>query len=196
MAFDELQQHVETFLGCQVGVELIVGLVGSFEARENLDDSLHDYSLPEARRAHQEPLAASSREQAASNARLPASTSADVELGINHERERSSRMRWARKVTVRTSIDIATLSVEGKVRSRLGSRHEPERVRATGLERGDGLPKPTTRHGQPRQRDRSVVAHGHSRKNNDGGDAGDHSHPGGDLQWTDNASNPERHVPG
>jgi hypothetical protein len=63
MAFDELQQQVETFLGCQVGVELIVSVIGGLKARENLDDSLHDHSLPEARRAHQEPPIASSREQ-------------------------------------------------------------------------------------------------------------------------------------
>jgi len=55
MAFDQLEQQVETFLGCQIGVELIVGLVGSIKARENLGDALHHTSLSDARRAHQEP---------------------------------------------------------------------------------------------------------------------------------------------
>jgi hypothetical protein len=55
MAFDQLKQQVEPFLGCQIGVELIVGLVGSIKARENLDDTLHDLSLPEDCRAHQDP---------------------------------------------------------------------------------------------------------------------------------------------
>jgi hypothetical protein len=62
MAFDQLKQQVETFLGCQIGVELIVSFVGSFKARENLGDALHDQSLPEGRLAHQAPPAASSRE--------------------------------------------------------------------------------------------------------------------------------------
>ena len=47
MAFDQLEQQVETFLGCQIGVELIVGFVGSIKARENLGDALHDNSLPD-----------------------------------------------------------------------------------------------------------------------------------------------------
>jgi hypothetical protein len=54
MAFDQLEQQVETFLGCQIGVELIVGLVGSIKARENPCDALHFLSLPDTR-AHQEP---------------------------------------------------------------------------------------------------------------------------------------------
>jgi hypothetical protein len=54
MAFDELKQQVETLLGCQIGVELVVGLIGSIKARENLDDALHDQSLPEGREAHQQ----------------------------------------------------------------------------------------------------------------------------------------------
>src|SRR3954465_4981802 len=42
MAFDQLEQQVQPFLGCQVGIELIVGLVGSIKAGENLRDALHD----------------------------------------------------------------------------------------------------------------------------------------------------------
>jgi putative addiction module killer protein len=42
MAFDELEQQVETLLRCQIGVELIVGLIGGFKARENLRDAFHD----------------------------------------------------------------------------------------------------------------------------------------------------------
>jgi hypothetical protein len=61
MAFDQLEQQVETLLGCQIGVELIVGLVGSIKACENLSDALHDQSLPEGRRAHQDATAALSR---------------------------------------------------------------------------------------------------------------------------------------
>ena len=57
MAFDELEQQVEPFLGCQIGVELIVGLVGGIKARENLSNTLHSSSLPERRQAHQKPLA-------------------------------------------------------------------------------------------------------------------------------------------
>jgi hypothetical protein len=59
MALGELEQQVETFLGCQIGVELIVSLVGSIKAQENPDDSFHHQSLPEARRAHQARVAAS-----------------------------------------------------------------------------------------------------------------------------------------
>jgi hypothetical protein len=42
MAFDELEQQVETFLRCQIGVELIVRLVGSIKGRENSGDALHE----------------------------------------------------------------------------------------------------------------------------------------------------------
>jgi len=42
MTFDQLEQQVETFLGCQIGIELIVRLVGSFKACENLGDAIHD----------------------------------------------------------------------------------------------------------------------------------------------------------
>jgi hypothetical protein len=62
MAFDQLEQQVETFLGCQIGVELIVGLIGSIKARENLGDALHHQSLPEARPAHQDPPDTASHE--------------------------------------------------------------------------------------------------------------------------------------
>lgn len=57
MAFDQLEQQVETFLGCQIRVELIVRLVGSFKACENLGDALHQPSLPDSRLAHQNPPA-------------------------------------------------------------------------------------------------------------------------------------------
>jgi hypothetical protein len=55
-------------LGCQIGVELIVSLVGSIKAGKNPSDALHDLSLPDARVAHQEPPAASSRARAAATA--------------------------------------------------------------------------------------------------------------------------------
>ena len=68
LAFDQLEQQVEPFLGCQVGVELIVGLVGSVEALENLGDAFHKLILPEGRRTHQDPPAGLSRERAAASA--------------------------------------------------------------------------------------------------------------------------------
>src|SRR5688500_3819880 len=37
----ELQQDVEPFVGCQTGVEIVVGFVGIFETAERLNDSVH-----------------------------------------------------------------------------------------------------------------------------------------------------------
>ena len=61
MALDQLEEQVEPLLGCQIGIELIVGLVGSIKARENLGDALHDPILPEGREAHQDAPTALSR---------------------------------------------------------------------------------------------------------------------------------------
>ena len=46
VAFDQLEEQVEPLLGGQIGIELIVGLVGSIKARENLDDAIHTLILP------------------------------------------------------------------------------------------------------------------------------------------------------
>lgn len=39
--FDQLEENLESGLGCQVRVELIVSAIGFFETAENLDDSFH-----------------------------------------------------------------------------------------------------------------------------------------------------------
>jgi hypothetical protein len=42
MPFDKFQEHVESLLGSQVSVELIVGPICGFKTAKNLSDSVHE----------------------------------------------------------------------------------------------------------------------------------------------------------
>ena len=41
MSFNELEENVETLLGREVSVELVVGHIGIFKTTEHLDDAFH-----------------------------------------------------------------------------------------------------------------------------------------------------------
>ena len=45
MSFDQFQQHVEAFLGRQISIELVVGLIRLFETAKDLNDSVHARKL-------------------------------------------------------------------------------------------------------------------------------------------------------